>query len=79
MLIGTLTQKEITQSIKKMQSALGREVNPTIYSMQTINEKYRNGDSFVVDVVNNPKKFVLTDDVTATEKDFLNELGRVEA
>lgn len=79
MLIGTLTQKEITQSIKKMQSALGREINPTIYSMLTIKEKYRNGDSFVVDVVNNPKKFVLTDDVTATEKDFLNELGRVEA
>jgi len=79
MLIGTVSQKEITQSIKKMQSVLGREVNPTIYSMQTFNEKYRNGDPFAVDVVNKPKNFVLTDDAAATEKEFLDELGRMEA
>ena len=78
MLIGTVSQKEITQSIKKMQSVLGREVNPTIYSIQTFREKYRSGDPFALDVVNNPKAFVLTDDVAATEKEFLDELGRLE-
>ncbi len=78
MLIGTVTQKDMTQSIKKMQSVLGREVNPTIYSLQTFYEKFRNEDPFAVDVVNNPKLFVLTDDVAATEKEFLDEFGRLE-
>jgi predicted nucleotidyltransferase len=78
MLIGDITQREVTQAIKKMQSALGREVNPTIYSTQTFYEKYRNGEAFVVDVVNKPKKFVLTDDVIAAEREFLNDVGRLE-
>jgi transcriptional regulator with XRE-family HTH domain/predicted nucleotidyltransferase len=78
MLIGNLSQREITQPVKKMQSVLGREVNPSIYSIDTFREKYRNGDPFALDVVNNPKIFVLTDNVTTTEKEFLYELRRLE-
>ncbi|MEX1026528.1 MAG: NACHT domain-containing protein [Candidatus Paceibacterota bacterium] len=75
MVIGDVSQKEITQSIKKMQSVLGREVNPTIYSTQTFSEKFRSGDPFAIDVVNNPKSFVLTEDAAATEMEFFDELG----
>lgn len=79
MLIGAISQKEITQAIKKMKSILGREVNPTVYSSETFSRKYRDGDPFFAEVVDNPKIFVLTDDASATEKEFLNELGRLEA
>ena len=78
MLIGDVSQKEIAPSIKSMQSALGREVNPTIYSMQTFSAKFRNGEAFATEVVNNPKNFVLTDDVAATEREFFNELTGLE-
>jgi predicted nucleotidyltransferase len=78
MLIGNVSQREITQPIKKMQSVLGREVNPSIYSIETFREKYWSGDPFAIDVVNNPKVFVLTDNVATTEKEFLCELRRLE-
>ena len=78
MLIGSISQREITQAIKKMKSVLGREVNPTVYTMETFSRKHANGDPFFVGVVDNPKVFVLTDDIAATEKEFLDELGRLE-
>jgi transcriptional regulator with XRE-family HTH domain/predicted nucleotidyltransferase len=78
MLIGNISQREITQPIRKMQSVLGREVSPSIYSMDTFREKYRSGDPFALDVVKNPKVFVLTDNVASTEKEFFYELRRLE-
>ena len=78
MLIGSISQKEITQAIRKMKSVLGREVNPTVYSIQTFSRKYHDDDPFFVGVVDNPKMFVLTDNLAKTEKEFLDELGRLE-
>ena len=75
---GSISQKEITQAIRKMKSVLGREVNPTVYSMETFRRKYSSGDPFFVGVVDNLKVFVLTNDTAATEKEFLDELGRLE-
>ncbi|MBL8872719.1 MAG: NACHT domain-containing protein [Planctomycetaceae bacterium] len=79
MLIGTVSQKEIAPMIRELKAVLGREVNPTIYTMNSFRKRYQAMEPFFVDVVDNKKIFVLSNQVAAVEKEFMDELRRVEA
>ena len=79
MLIGTVTLKEISRAIKEIQSTLGRQVNPTVYSIQNFATKRDEGNPFIEDVMRKPKLFIEVENHIPTEEELLNELGTVEA
>ncbi len=77
MLIGSITLKEVSGAIKSIQSTLGRQVNPTIYSMQNFANRHENGNPFIEDVLRRPKLFIGINNRIPTEEEFNHELGAV--
>ena len=74
MLLGEVTQVEIGSLIKKAETILGRELRPTTYSLNDFAAKFSQGNRFVVDVMEKPKKFVGVNGKTFTEDGLRNEL-----
>ncbi len=60
MLIGdSLTYADIFQSLKNVETTLGRKVNPTIYSLQDWLKKLKEGNNFIKQIVQQPKIFLI--------------------
>lgn len=77
MLLGDITQRDLGGLIKKAESILGRELRPTTFTLDEFAEKFRQGNRFVSEVMEKPKKFIETCGVMRTEEDLRNDLGAV--
>ena len=74
MLIGNITLKSITPAIKQMESTLGREVNPTPYTMESFSNKREEQSPFITDVMGKPKIFIELLGRIPTEEEFIDDI-----
>lgn len=58
MLIGEIKVSHIVSALRKAETSLGREINPTIFSKQEFLNKMKNKDSFVKTVMDGKKIFL---------------------
>jgi predicted nucleotidyltransferase len=59
MLIGNLSFSDAVQVLHPSQSMLQREINPVVYSKEEFNRRIKNNDSFIKEVLANPKLFII--------------------
>lgn len=59
LLIGTLTPAELAVPLRGATGLLGREINPTVYSLAEFREKHKAGNPFLTRVLDKPKLFVV--------------------
>jgi predicted nucleotidyltransferase len=59
MLIGDLSFAEAVQSLHATQMILQREVNPVVYSEAEFSRRLKNNDSFIKEVLAQPKLFII--------------------
>jgi len=59
MIIGAASPAELALPLRRARELLGREINPTIYTLQEFNKKQAAKDSFLMRVLNKPRLFVL--------------------
>lgn len=74
MLIGNITLKSIAPAIKQMESILGREVNPTPYTMESFVVKREEPSPFIVDVMAKSKIFIEVQGRVPTEEEFNDDI-----
>jgi len=74
MLIGTLTQRDLSGVIKSAQSLVGREIKPTIYTLEQFAKKHDEENRFVLEVMGEAKLFIEIDQQTRSEEELVNEL-----
>lgn len=59
MVIGTASFGDVVEHTGEVQRALGREVNPTVYTPAEYGKRLRGGHHFLTDVTKNPKLFLI--------------------
>lgn len=59
MLIGDLGFGDTVQLLHNTQKILQREINPVVYSLEEFKRRLTNNDSFVKEVLGNPKLFII--------------------
>ncbi len=74
MLIGNITLKSITPAIKQMESTLGREVNPTPYTMESFVNKRLEQSPFISDVMAKLKIFIELQGRVPAEEEFIDDI-----
>lgn len=79
MLIGDVTMREVSASIKRAEQLLGRNVNPAIYSRATFTQKLHAGDPFLVEVMRASKIPLRSRDKAVNAEEFADELRELEA
>ena len=62
MVVGRATFREVVTHLQAAQKKLGREVNPTVYSIAEFRRKRRAGNHFLTRVLESKKLFVLGDE-----------------
>lgn len=62
LLIGSVDEEKLVLEIGRLEKILKREINYTIYSLVEFRKKKRRRDAFVMDVMENPKIFVIGDE-----------------
>jgi predicted nucleotidyltransferase len=62
MVVGKVSFREVVTALTDTQNALGREVNPTVYSEREFRQKLRPGHHFVKTVAGGPKIFLKGDE-----------------
>ena len=62
MVIGGVTLRRLIPVVRKMQRELGREVNPSVYSLAEFTKKYALGDHFVRRVLDKPRLMLIGTD-----------------
>ena len=62
MVVGRATFREVVTHLQAAQKKLGREVNPTVYSVAEFRRKRRAGNHFLTRVLESKKLFVLGDE-----------------
>lgn len=67
MIVGTVTPADLALSLRRARELLGREINPTTYTLAEFNRKRAAKDYFLTQVLSKPKLFVLGSE---------NELGK---
>jgi predicted nucleotidyltransferase/predicted transcriptional regulator with HTH domain len=55
MVVGDISLEELIKLLNVPEDMLGREINPSLYSMEEIKKRIRNEDSFIVNVMESPK------------------------
>ncbi|MDO8261591.1 MAG: nucleotidyltransferase domain-containing protein [Gallionella sp.] len=68
MLVGSLGFADAVQVLHPVQAILQREINPVVYSLEEFRRRAASDDSFVRDVLSQPKLFVVGNE---------NELGKL--
>jgi len=58
MVVGDVGLKELTPALRKVEHALGRELNATTYSIDEFRSKAGYNDHFVASILKQPKQFV---------------------
>ena len=59
MVIGTASFGDVVEHTAEVQSALGREVNPTVYTPAEFSQRLRDGHHFLTEVTKHPKLFLI--------------------
>lgn len=59
MVVGAVTFSEIAAALRSAQERLGREVNPTVYTVREFREKLDAGHHFLTATVSAPKLFLI--------------------
>jgi len=59
MLVGDLSFGDAIQCLHATQSTLQREINPVVYSPEEFKRRIKNDDSFIKEVLANPKLFII--------------------
>jgi predicted nucleotidyltransferase len=62
MVIGSVTFAEVAHALHEVQATLGREVNPSVYTLAEWRAKLRAGHPFLSRVVAEPKVFLIGDE-----------------
>jgi predicted nucleotidyltransferase len=57
--VGSISYREMTVALSKVEDKLGRPVNPTLFSPAELTEKYRNGNHFIRAVWDAEKTFII--------------------
>lgn len=60
-IIGKVNEDDLITQIRKMQNTLKREINYSLYSMRDFQSKKREKNSFILDLLENPKIFLIGD------------------
>jgi predicted nucleotidyltransferase len=58
LIIGNVRLKEVTAQLHTAEQALGRVINPALYTPASFKEKYQAGDPFLLEIVRNQKIFL---------------------
>jgi len=58
MIIGDVGLIEIVPGLKRAEKSLGRDVNPTIYSLRDFSQRCKEGDSFIQTILSDKKIFL---------------------
>jgi predicted nucleotidyltransferase len=58
LIIGDVRLKELVSELRTAEQALGRVINPVLYTPESFREKYHAGDPFLLEVVRNQKIFL---------------------
>lgn len=69
MIVGQVSPADLALPLRQVRELLGREINPTIYTPAEFQKKRKTGDSFLKQVLDKPKLFVLGN------KDELDEIA----
>ena len=59
MLIGSVLPSDLALPLRKARGVLGREINPTVYSLSEFQKKQSSKDHFLTVVLNKPKLFAV--------------------
>ena len=59
MLVGTLSFGDAVQCLHGTQQTLQREINPVVYSVNEFKRRMENKDSFITEILNKPKLFII--------------------
>lgn len=70
MIIGQCSFKDVAKAIHPIQEELGREINPSVYSLTEFKDKLIEGHHFLTSILKEPKLFLIGED------NELAELGR---
>ena len=62
LVIGELQLRDIVRALGDLQQALGREINPTVYSPQEYQTKLSEGHHFLTSLQNEPKIYLIGDE-----------------
>jgi len=67
MVVGHVTFADVVLALRPTQDTLGREVNPSVYSVDEFRQRAATGDHFLNSIVNEPMMFLLggQDDIEA--------------
>lgn len=72
MVIGDVSLKELSTSLRQAEKTLGRRINPALYSRGDVQRKYQSGDPFLTDVYRREK--IPVSPAGFSRKDLDNEL-----
>lgn len=61
-LVGSVTGLELSRILPPLDKALGRQVNPTHYSMDEFRRKIHSANHFLLSVLKKPKLFIIGDE-----------------
>lgn len=61
MVVGDVSSREAVAALSKVEEALGREVNPTVYTSKEFNEKLSQGNHFLTTVARSEKLPIIGD------------------
>jgi predicted nucleotidyltransferase len=78
-IIGEIKLKDLSSPLRNAENTLGRRINPVIYTRTSLREKYRAGDSFVLDVYRREKIPVSQPGTTLSGKEVNDELRAMVA
>lgn len=59
MIIGSLSFADSVQALHASEAVLQREINPAVYSQAEFNQRKKNNDSFLKEVLTKPKLFII--------------------
>ena len=62
LVVGKVTLEAVLEELREVEAALGRAVNPTVYSVQEFRSKLRGGNHFLTSVVRGEKVFLIGDE-----------------
>ena len=61
-IVGNTTLRDIVTVLSPLQEAIGREINPTVYSIEEFSNKMVQGHHFVNSILQEPKWFLIGDE-----------------
>jgi predicted nucleotidyltransferase len=62
LIVGQVTFADVVERLHPVQQVLGREINPTVYSLAEFQSKMAEGHHFLENVLSGPKIFLLGDE-----------------